>query len=293
MTAHSALRNDLLLVLVTVLAAAGWMFSKNALNGIPPLYFLGIRFLIAGATLCLIGAGQLRQLQRRNWLQALGMGSLFALALMIWILGLEHSEHVGEGAFISSLGVVLVPLFARFVFREVLPLSTWVALPVAIAGLALLSLDKGLRLETGQILMLVSAALFAFHFNLITRVVAQMPALALTAIQLCVVGTASCLAALPFETLPDPIPPDTWGWILAAALIASSARFFLQAYAQARVSASHAAVIMVLEPVWASLLAGYFLQESMSLSQLAGCALIFAALLVNRWRAIANLIKSG
>ena len=293
MSANAALKNDLLLVLVTVLAAAGWMFSKNALNGIPPLYFLGIRFLIAGATLSLIGAGQLRQLQRRQWLQAAGMGSLFALALMIWILGLKHSEHVGEGAFISSLGVVLVPLFARFVFREVLPLSTWVALPVAIAGLALLSLEKGLRLETGQILMLVSAALFAFHFNLIARVVAQMPALALTAIQLCVVGAASCLAALPFETLPQPIPADTWGWILAAALIASSARFFLQAYAQARVSASHAAVIMVLEPVWASLLAGYFLQETMSLAQLAGCALIFAALLVNRWRAIANLIKSG
>ncbi|HVK98877.1 MAG TPA: DMT family transporter [Dongiaceae bacterium] len=293
MVKNTALRNDLLLVLVTVLAAAGWMFSKNALHGIPPLYFLGIRFLIAGAVLGLIGAGQLRQLQGRQWLHAAGMGSLFALALMIWILGLHHSEHVGEGAFISSLGVVLVPVFARFVFREVLPPSTWIALPVAVAGLALLSLDKGLRLENGQVLMLVSAAIFAFHFNLITRVVAHMPALALTAIQLTVVGVASSLVALPFETLPQPIPTATWGWILAAALIASSARFFLQAYAQARVSASHAAVIMVLEPVWASLLAGWFLQESMSPSQLAGCGLIFAALLVNRWRAIANLIKSG
>lgn len=287
---HS-LKNDALLVLVTLLAAAGWMFSKYALETLPPLYFLGVRFVIAGAVLALIGMGQLRRLPGRHWLRSAGMGTLFGTALMIWILGLHHSAHVGEGAFISSLGVVLVPLFARFIFRESLPLSTWVALPIAIAGLALLSLNNGIRLETGQLLLLLSAALFALHFNLITRVVAQVPALALTAIQLCVVGMLSWSLSHLFETVPAQIPSIGWLWILAAALIASSARFLLQTYAQSRASASHAAVIMVLEPVWASLLAGFFLHESMTAPQLAGCSLIFAALLVNRWRAIRNLLR--
>lgn len=285
-------KTDLLLVGVTLLAAAGWMFSKNALEGMPPLYFLGIRFTLAGLTLAALALPQLRALNRQQWYDAGRMGVLFSVALMIWIVGLHHTKHVGEGAFITSMGVVIVPVFARFVFREQLPLSTWVAIPVAIAGLALLSLNRGIRLETGQILFLVSATLFALHFNLITKVVASMPALALTAIQLTLVGVLSWLVALGVEDYPATVPAITWGWILAAALLASSARFLLQAYAQARATASHAAIIMILEPVWASLMAGLWLGESMTLLQLAGCSLIFMALLVNRWRVVRNLIRS-
>lgn len=285
-------RNDLLLISVTLLAAAGWMFSKFSLAEMPPLYFLGIRFTLAGLVLAAFGASQLRALTGLQWRHSIALGVLFTVAMMIWITGLHHTKHVGEGAFITSMGVVIVPLFARFVFKEELPLSTWVALPVAIAGLALLSLNRGVRLEPGQILFLVSATLFALHFNLLTRLAGSIPATALTAIQLTLVGLLSGLGALVVEVYPERVSPIIWVWILTAALVASSARFLLQTYAQARTSASHAAIIMVLEPVWASLMAGLWLHESMTMLQLAGCSLIFMALLVNRWRVIRNLIRS-
>lgn len=292
MNATHSFKNDLLLVGVTLLAAAGWMFSKNALQGMPPLYFLGIRFTLAGLILAALAVPQLRQLSALQWRQAAQLGCLFAVALMIWIIGLHHTVHVGEGAFITSMGVVIVPVFARFIFKDTLPLSTWVAIPVALAGLGLLSLNRGVRLEAGQILFLVSATLFALHFNLITRVVASIPALALTSIQLTVVGIVSWSLALLVEDYPATVGIDIWGWLLAAVLLASSGRFLLQTYAQSRTSASHAAIIMVLEPVWASLMAGLWLGESMTMLQLAGCSLIFMALLVNRWRVIRNLIRS-
>ncbi|MEZ5505956.1 MAG: DMT family transporter [Gammaproteobacteria bacterium] len=292
MSATHSFKNDFLLVGVTLLAAAGWMFSKNALQGMPPLYFLGIRFTLAGLILAALAVPQLRQLSALQWRQAARLGCLFAVALMIWIIGLHHTVHVGEGAFITSMGVVIVPVFARFIFKDTLPLSTWVAIPVALAGLGLLSLNRGVRLEAGQILFLVSATLFALHFNLITRVVASIPALALTSIQLTVVGIVSWSVALLVEDYPATVGIDIWGWLLAAVLLASSGRFLLQTYAQSRTSASHAAIIMVLEPVWASLMAGLWLDESMTMLQLAGCSLIFMALLVNRWRVIRNLIRS-
>lgn len=285
-------KNDFLLVGVTLLAAAGWMFSKFSLQGMPPLYFLGIRFTLAGLVLAAFAAPQLRNLDRGQWRLAASTGALFALALMIWIVGLHHTEHVGEGAFITSIGVVIVPVFARFVFKDQLPMSTWVAIPVAIAGLGLLSLNRGVRLEPGQILFLLAATLFALHFNLIARVVSRVPAMALTSIQLTMVGGLSWLTALLVEDYPAQVSMNIWGWLLASALLATSARFLLQTYAQARASASHAAIIMVLEPVWTSLMAGLWLGESMTRLQLAGCSLIFTALLVNRWRVIRNLIRN-
>ncbi|WP_290582287.1 DMT family transporter [Ketobacter sp.] len=290
------LLSDSLLLVVTVLAALGWIFSKEALQGIAPLSFLGIRFLLAGLLLGCLCLPQLRRMSGAHWRLALAMGALFSLALMLWVNGLFLSTHVGEGAFITSLGVVLVPVVATLIFRDTPEGSTWLALPVAVAGLACLSLGNtrgnGFHFEQAQILFIVAATMFAVHFNLISKALAKIPAFALTAIQLFMVGAVSLLVAMLREPWPPQISPDIWGWILASALLASAARFLIQAYAQSMASASHAAIIMVLEPLWASLLAAFWFDESMNLQQLLGCSLIFIALLINRWRALRQLLKS-
>lgn len=290
------LLSDALLVVVTVLAALGWIFSKQALTGIAPLSFLGIRFLMAGLLLSCLCIPQLTRMTWAHWRLSLAMGILFSIALMIWVNGLFLSTHVGEGAFITSLGVVLVPVVAILIFRDKPEGSTWVALPVSVIGLACLSLSNakgdGFHFEQAQILFIVAATLFAVHFNLISKALAEIPAFALTSIQLSMVGAVSLCVSLMREPWPPHISTDIWGWILASALLASAARFLIQAYAQSMASASHAAIIMVLEPLWASLLAAFWFNETMTTQQLIGCSLIFIALLINRWRALRQLLKN-
>lgn len=292
MKLDKTLLSDLLLLVVTLLAAWGWIFSKQAMQGIAPLSFLGIRFFMAGILLAALCLPQLKRMTRRHWQTALGMGLLFSIALMLWVNGLFLSDHVGEGAFITSLGVVLVPVVARLVFKDALEGSTWLALPVAVIGLGCLSLNNGFRFEMSQLLFIIAAVLFAVHFNLISRALGQIPAFALTAIQLTCVGIAALCVAFFLEPWPPTIDAPTWGWILASVLLASSARFLIQAYAQSMASASHAAVIMVLEPLWASLIAAFWFNESMTPQQLTGCSLIFLALLINRWRSLRQFLKS-
>ena len=300
MKLDKTLLSDALLVVVTLLAALGWIFSKEALQGIAPLAFLGVRFLIAGLLLACLCIPQLTRMQWPHWRLALAMGVLFSIALMIWVNGLFLSTHVGEGAFITSLGVVLVPVVATLIFRDTPEGSTWVALPVAVIGLGCLSLSTatsneqgaGFHFERAQLLFIVAAIMFAVHFNLISKALATIPAFALTSIQLSMVGAVSLLVSLWREPWPAQISTNTWSWILASALIASAARFLIQAYAQSMASASHAAIIMVLEPLWASLLAAFWFNESMTAQQLLGCSLIFIALLINRWRALRQLLKT-
>lgn len=297
MKTDKTLISDLLLILVTLLAAAGWIFSKEALQGIAPLSFLGIRFLLAGLLLSLFCLPLLRSLTAAQWRQAIAIGGLFAVALMIWVLGLFHCTHIGEGAFITSLGVVMVPVFAALFFKESPGFSTWIALPVAIIGLACLSLNKslsgdGFHFEMGQWLFVVAALIFAVQFNLISKVVANIPAFALTAIQLTSVGLVSLLVSFFFEDWPPSISNLTWGWILASVVIASAARFLVQTFAQSMASASHAAVILILEPIWTTVAAAFWFSETMNGLQMLGCSLIFLALLINRWRAVQQFIKS-
>ncbi len=287
---RSPLRADLLLLTVTLLAAAGWIFSKEALDGMPPLLFIGTRFLLAGLLLALFGLPALRRLTRRDLAAGAGVGLLFSGALGFWIMGLYHSNHLGESAFINSLGILLVPIVAKLLFGDRPPRTTWIALPIALAGFALLSLNAGLRLEPSQWLIATSAVLFSLLINVNTRVVRHLPALPLTAIQLTVVGVLLGLVSALIEPWPARIGGITLGWLAASVLLASTLRFFLQVYAQGLTTPSHAAVILMLEAVWTALLAAAWYGETMSLLQLAGCSLIFAALLINRWYWVRKLV---
>ena len=304
-------KSDLFLVMVTLLAAVSWIFSKEAVLLMPPLLFMALRFLIAGSFLALFAWRPLTRLNIDQLKRGVGVGLVFGVAMSFWVMGLFHGTSLGEGAFITSLGVVIVPVIARVVFKEIQPASTWFAIPVAIAGLALLSLRNGFQPEPGQIFFAMAATVFALYFTLNTRAANQrtvinrqgktvekirIPALPLTAIALLTVGlvtlTESFIAEPWRPTFGAPPPLLIW-WVLASAIVGTAGRFFVQTYAQSLSTHSHGAVILVLEPVWVTLFAAGWFGENMTPMQLAGCGLIFAALIVNRWSALSKALKTA
>jgi drug/metabolite transporter (DMT)-like permease len=287
------LKADLLLVLATLVAAAGWIFSKEALAGMPPLQFVGVRFLLAGVVLAALGWNQLRALDRAGLRGSLLVGTLFAVAMAFWIKGLEHARHLGEGAFISSLGIVLVPLIGRLFFGDLPPRLTWVAMPVALGGFACLSLEHGFRFEPGQWFFIAAAVVFAILLNLNSRVVRNVSPLALSAIQVSMVGGLMLPLSALTESWPDAVSTPVLGWLLASALIATTLRFFIQLYGQSLTTPSHAAVILMLEPMWTAIVAAWWFGERMTTLQFVGCGLIFAALVLSRWPWIRALMRTA
>lgn len=310
MPMSNAHKSDLLLVVVTLLAAISWMFSKEAVLMMPPLMFMALRFLLAGGILAIAAHRYLRRLTRDHLKRSVQVGLVFGVAMSCWVMGLFHASHVGEGAFLTSLGVVIVPVIARIGFGEAQPVSTWLAIPVAVAGLALLSLQHGFRMEPGQLFFVAAASIFALFFILNTRAAntrtetrasgktvhrERVPALVLTAITLITVGLFASVLSLLLEpawsiTFSD-FPPILVWWVVASALIGTAARFFVQTYAQSLSAHSHGVVIMVLEPVWVALFAAGWFGETMNPSQMAGCGLIFAALLINRWGILSKALR--
>jgi len=278
-------------VCVTLLAAAGWIFSKEALFGLPPLLFIGSRFLIAGLVLAAFGWKPLMALGRRGLLRTALVGVSFGFAMIFWILGLNYANHIGVGAFITSLGVILVPVVALF-FGDKPTKAVWMSLPFALAGLAALSLDSHFVIGFGEVAFLLAAALFAVTFNLNSRAAAKTSPVALAAVQLVVVGLVALPVSFVLETWTLDVANSIWWWFFASIFIATSLRFFMQTWAQSLSSASNAAVIMTLEPVWTAMLAAVWFSETMSGMQLLGCMLIFSALLVSRWRSVRQVLRA-
>lgn len=310
MTLSNSSKADLLLLCVTLLAAISWLFSKEAIQLMPPLLFLCLRFLLAGCLLLAIGPGALLRLAPRQLLRAAKVGVFFGAGMSCWVMGLYYGSHVGIGAFLTSLGVVLVPVFGRLLFAEHAPASTWAALPVAVVGLGLLSIQEAGRFDWGQLFYVAAAIVFAIYFNLNTHAAntqvhedasgnrtetAAVPARILTAIVLIEVGLiAGLLSALmePWQATLDTFNSDMLLWVVLSAVIGSAARFLLQTYAQSLARHSHGVIIMVVEPVWTALFAAAWFAEQMTPSQLSGCALIFAALLVSRGKALRQALKA-
>lgn len=288
---NHSLKADVYLVIVTLLAAISWMFSKEAVSEMPPLLFIGSRFLLAGVFLALFSKRSLVGMNPEQWLASAQVGVLFGMAMCLWIFGLFYSKNLGEGAFITSIASILVAPISYFIFKAKVEKSNWIALPVAFIGLALLSLENGFHPEKSQLFFFGAALLLSLTFILNGRAAARMSASALTAISLSFVGIMAIAISAYVEVWPQATTHSMMQWLLLSALIGTAARFLLQTYAQGLTTPSHAAVIMILEPIWTALIAAVWFSERMSELQLVGCSLIFAALLINRWSNVRAWLK--
>jgi drug/metabolite transporter (DMT)-like permease len=303
----NAAKADLWLVLVTILAAISWMFSKEAVLLMPPLLFICSRFLLAGILLSIVGFRQIQTLNWNQYKQAIGVGSIFSFGMCFWIMGLYSGVSLSVGGFITSLAVVISPALARILFKESAPLSTWLAMLVAATGLGFLSLKQGFEVEAGQLLFMTASFFFALFFIMNTRaanhrevggldeiidISEKVPALSLTAITLLTVGVLSGVLSFTMEewsVITDGFSMNLMGWVLASAFIGTAARFFIQTHAQSLSSSSHGVVIMVIEPIWTALLAAAWFDERLTGNDLFGCSLIFASLIIIRWASIQSL----
>lgn len=295
-------QSDVLLVMVTLVAAISWIFSKEAILLMPPILFMAIRFLLAAFCLLLFSATHLKQLTLPLLRRSLVVGAFFGLAMTSWVMGLATGETMGEGAFLTSLGVILVPVIARLAFKETPPFATWLALPVAATGLALLSLQHGFRIAPSQGYYLAAATLFACFYTLNTRATnadentqrAPVHPLAMTTILMFVATLVTGTASWYVEANVWPqvqISKALILWVLASAVIGTAMRFLMQTYAQSLSQSTNGAVILVLEPIWVALFSAFWFAERLSALQLFGCSFILLALLINRWNAITTGIK--
>jgi len=297
---------DLLLFIVTVLAAISWGFSKESLALMPPLLFVSSRFFLAGILLALIAHKQLAKLHWDQFRQAIIVGTSFSLGTCFWIMGLFTGESLGVGAFLTSLAIVLVPIIQKVAFGQKQSMNTWAALPVASLGLLLLSVNGDVSTDSSVLYYLGATLFFALFFALNARASTErelkktggyskkVPALALTAITLTTVGLFSALASYLFEPWKPTffgITPELLWWVGLSFIIGTALRFLMQTYAQSLSSHSHGVVILLLEPIWTALLGVVWYSESMTMVQLCGCTLIFMSLLVTRWSVIKKVIK--
>ncbi|TNI50668.1 DMT family transporter [Aeromonas veronii] len=271
----------LLMVLVTLLAAAGWIFSKEAIRELPPAAFIGSRFLLAA--LLLLPLAWLREPPptRAQLVRAAGCGTLLGASLLLWVTAISQSDALGSGAFIMSVATLMAPLAAWGAFRAKPGRHYWLTLPIAIAGLLLLSSSTHWGVSLSLFWFLAAATTLGIQLAVHRHFAQSIAPTWLTCIQLVMTGLLGTLLSLLTEQWPEAgVSHGIWGWFAASVLIATTLRYWLLTHALSKMTTAHAALMMLLEPIWTLLLSTLFYNEPLGGAKLAGAGLVLGALVL-------------
>jgi drug/metabolite transporter (DMT)-like permease len=274
-TRSTTLLPALALVSVTAIWGSTFVVIKDLIAEIPVLDFLAVRFGIAALALLLVAPRAVGRLSPQARRRGLGLGLVYGAAQVLQTAGLATVSASVSG-FVTGVYVVLTPLLAGWLLRERIPRATWVAVGLATVGLAVLSL-QGVAVGLGELLTLLAAALYALHIVGLGAWSRPEDAFGLAIVQMGVIAVVCTLAAAPGGIA---VPSTTGGWVamLYVAIAAGAVAMLAQTWAQAHLTATRAAIIMTMEPVFATLFGVTVDGDPLTARFLLGAGLVLGAM---------------
>ncbi|CUK09245.1 MULTISPECIES: DMT family transporter [Achromobacter] len=273
-------RQEIALVLVTMLWGSTFLIIHIAMQHSGPLFFVGVRFTVAGLVSMLLFRKHMAGLTRREGGAGVAIGCALFLGYYLQTYGLQTITS-SQSAFITALYVPIVPLLQWAVLKRPPGLMSWVGVGLAFTGLVLLAGPEAgaLHVSPGELATLAGAAAIAAEIILIGHFARSVDSRRVTTVQLLTAGLAS-FALMP--VLGEPIPAFSWLWAGAAIGLglASAVIQLTMNWAQKSVSPTRATVIYAGEPVWGGIV-GRLAGDRLPGLALVGGALIVAGVLAS------------
>lgn len=209
-------------------------------------------------------------------------GMILAGASLLQQFGISNDTDPGKSAFITALYIVFVPVLGLF-FGKRAPLHVYLCTLAALGGLWLLCMGSA-HLSMGDLQVIACSLVFALHILVVDRVAPLVDGIALSAVQFSVSALLSGVCMLLLET---PSWAGLWDAalpILFAGIFASGVAYTLQIIGQQHTPPVAASLIFSLESVFAVLAGMVILHAYPTLRELAGMAVILAAILCSQLR---------
>ena len=296
--AATVFANDSLLLLTAAIWGLAFVAQRAGMENVGPFTYNALRFALGALSLVPIilirgvpaapppPAGGARA---RAW-GAVSAG-LLAGAVLFFGASFQQSGIVsttaGKAGFITGLYVVLVPL-AGLLWGQRAGISAWVGALLCVAGLFLLSVTDTLTIERGDLLVLISAFLWAAHVQVVGWLSPRVDPFRLSCVQFIVCSLLCAGGALIFERASlDGIRAAAWP-ILYGGVMSAGIAFTLQVVAQRRAPPAHAAILLSLESVFAALGGAVVLGERLSARGVSGCAIMFMGMIVSQVPLVAS-----
>lgn len=206
-------------------------------------------------------------------------GTALAVAANFQQAGMGAGTDAGKAGFITALYIVLVPIGGLFLKKKV-SLPVWISVALAVVALYLLCITGDLKLQLGDLLILLCAMFFAVHILVIDHFTATVDGMKLSCVQFLVAALWSTLGMAIFEH------PD-WSAILSCALpilyvgiFSSGVAYTLQILAQKDSNPTVVTLLLSMESVFAVISGAIILHQRMTGREYLGCVLMLIAVIL-------------
>lgn len=285
------IKSNVLIIIATLIWGTAFAAQSVAMDYLSPFTFNGARFIVGGlVTLppAIISSRRdksvLKEIpgKRTNVLLAgVCCGVVLFISSALQQFGILYTT-VGKAGFITSLYVVIVPLFGLFTGRRV-SFKVWTGVGFAVLGMYLLCVSGGFGINIGDGLILACALTFSVHILLIDRFAGRVNHIAVSCVQFFTVGILATISAFIVEK-PDFSQILKCAWpILYTGVFSSGVAYTLQIIAQKNTDPEIASLLFSLESVFAAVTGFIFLGERLSVREAAGCVLVMLAIAVAQW----------
>lgn len=286
--------SEWILFLITSIWGTTFLASQEVLLTWPPYWLMTIRFGTATIALLPFVWGYRFDLKTIGRGGILGFLTFLGFTLQNYSLLFSSSAHT---AFTTSIVTILVPLISAICGWAKWRFGTTLSVIASITGLVLLvshtphDATSWPNMLFGDLLGVISALPFAMHIILLGRWAKDIQPVSIAATEIGVTFILSSIAviaegsgALVLNALNNSeSSPQTWLLATYLGVIATACCLVAQAYGQAHTTATRAAFIYALEPIFAAAFAWLILSQTLSLQEIiGGCLVVLAALLADR-----------
>ena len=281
--------SNLLLIFTALIWGIAFVAQSVGMDHVGPWTFVFFRYLLSSAVLVPVSIitgkrirkntpAQNRQPVREYIKGGVICGAFLGFASISQQAGLMYTT-AGKAGFITALYVVIVPVLGLVIGLKP-PKQIWICVALGLAGLYLISVKEGFSIEAGDTLVILCAFLFSGQILSIDHFSPGVEnAVLLSNLQFAVAAVIGGIGMLIFE---KPVMADVLAAavpILYAGVMSGAVGYTLQIIAQKNTDPAVASLLMSLESVFSALAGWVILGQSLSLRELAGCALVMAAVI--------------
>ena len=285
------LQADASLLLVAFIWGGAFVAQRVAALEVGVYLFTGLRFLLAALVLLPVAWWSRGErtgtapMDRRSRSGVILAGLLLLLGAVFQQAGMLYTT-AGNAGFITGMYVIFIPLILAIGWKQKLRPTIWLAAGLSLAGLYLLSTGGAplwqVRLNPGDLLVLVSAIFWACHVILIGWLAQRLDVIQVAIGQFLVCGSLSTLLGLWLEPGAFPALLEHWWVVVYAGAISAGLGYTLQIAGQRYAPPADTAVILSLEAVFAALSGWLLLGEVLAPVQLAGCGIMLGGMLLSQ-----------
>ena len=271
--------STLLMVIATLFWGASFLLTKLALQEISAVNFMFLRFIVAIISMLPVLVFSRIKFTKQLIKQGLILGVIQIGIMFLQIIGLETISASLSG-FLSGFYIVFV-LIIRFFIQKRLPHITDIfTCSICLGGLALLTHSFEITNGIGIIYTLGCAFCMALYIYVLDVNSDNDPILLTFMQMLSLAAFPGLLYLLPGISFKIPTNLITWVAIIFCGICCSSIAFWLQNKAQKNLGAFKVSIILMLEPVFCTILSYFILGEKLYTESYIGIAMILGSIAV-------------